>query len=86
MEKSRGSREKEKHLLFSTQEMGAETQNGGSRSVVLYFSRMEDFTLLEIRPPKTTRATIEVTGMENCLSKAKFTSVEGTHGHSKLKE
>jgi hypothetical protein len=36
--------------------------------------------LLEIRPPKTTRVTIKDTGMENCLSKAKFTSAEECAG------
>jgi hypothetical protein len=29
---------------------------------------------------KTTRVTIEDTGMENCLGKAKFTSAEGYVG------
>jgi hypothetical protein len=35
-----------------------------------------DSTMLEIRPLKSTRVTIEDTEMENCLSKAKFTSAE----------
>jgi hypothetical protein len=36
--------------------------------------------LLEIRPPKITGVTIKDTGMENCLSKTKFTSVERCPG------
>jgi hypothetical protein len=36
--------------------------------------------LLEIRLPKTTGVTIKDTETENCLSKAKFTSAEGSTG------
>jgi hypothetical protein len=36
--------------------------------------------LLKTRCPKTTAVTIEDTEMENCLSKAKFTSAEGYTG------
>jgi hypothetical protein len=51
----------------------------------LFFNNKISFLsyVLKIRPLKTTRVTIEDTEMENCLSKAKFTSVEG---HSKQEQ
>jgi hypothetical protein len=36
--------------------------------------------MLEIRPLKTTRITIEDRETENCISKAKFTFAEGCGG------
>jgi hypothetical protein len=50
-----------------------------STSPVWNYSRRAP-RLLKTRCPKTTAVTIEDTEMENCLSKAKFTSAEGYTG------
>jgi hypothetical protein len=42
--------------------------------------------MLEIRPLKTTGVTVEDTGMENCLSKAKFGKSVQAHGLSRHKQ